>query len=139
MDGDCKELCEALARAIVARDFEAAHALFAPWLRAATDPGEIAGLVDAQNEGLPYPPASWSVGEGLASLEELHRPDPWGPPTRALPDEITPANFRGWFHVQLAPDAAVHEQQNVCFDVWLAAVSVEGSCLVGYFEPWEAT
>jgi hypothetical protein len=139
MDSDCKELCDALGRAIVGRDFAAVHALLAPWLRAALGPGEIERLLDAQSEGLAHPPASWVAGEGLADLEELRRPDPFGPPTQALPPEITPASFRGWLHVQLVPDPAVHEEQNVCYDVWLVAVEHEGSCLVGYLEPWEAT
>lgn len=139
MDSDCKALCDAFAQAIVERDFEEAHALLAPWLRSALSPGQIEQLVDAQNEGLQHRPASWQADEGVAGLDELRRPDPYGPPTRALPGEITRANFKGWLSIQLVPDSGVHEEQNVCYDVWLAAVDVEGSCLVGYFEPWEAT
>jgi hypothetical protein len=139
MDAECKSLCDAMARSIVARDFDGAHAPLAPWLRSSVIPSEIQRMLDAQNEGLTHPPHSWTVGEGVVDLDELRRPDPYGPPSSALPDQITPANFKGWLHIQFAPEPSVHEEQNVCYDVWLVAVEHEGSCLASYFEAWEAT
>ena len=139
MNTDTKSLCEAFARSIVERDFDGVYALLAPWLRATTSPSEIQRVLDAQNEGLAHPPHSWTTGEGLADLEELRTPDPYGPPSVALPDEITPAKFRGWLYVQFAPEPSVHDEQNVCYDVWLVAVEHDGSLQVGYFEPWEPT
>jgi len=139
MDEPCKTLCDAFARSLVERDFRAAHALLAPWLRPATSPAEIERALDAQLEGLAHPPRSWSVDEGIVGLDDLRTPDPYGPPSAPLPDAITAQNFRGWLSIQLAPEPNVHEEQNVCCDVWLVAVECEGSLLVGYFEPWEAS
>ncbi|RIL05772.1 MAG: hypothetical protein DCC71_09140 [Proteobacteria bacterium] len=139
MDAKCRALCETLARAIVARDFAAAHALFAPWLRSALSPAEIQAAVDAQSEGLAHPPRSWTLDEGVVGLDELRTPDPYGPPSSPLSDRITHDDFRGWLQIQFAPDPSVHDEQNVCFDVWLVAVEHEGTFLVGYFEPSEAT
>jgi hypothetical protein len=138
MDSDSRSLCEALARAIVERDFDGAHALFAPWLRATVSPTDIQQTVDDRSAELPHPPHSWTTDEGLVGLDDLREPDPYGPPSRPLPDQITAGNFRGWFSIQLAPDPAVHDEQNVCYDVWLAAVEHDGALKVGYFEPWEA-
>jgi len=135
----CQALCDALGARLVARDFEGVHALLAPWLQSATSPAELRDAIDAAGEGLAHPPRSWTADEGLVGLEDLRKPDPYGPPSRPLPAEITPGNFRGWLSIQLAPEAAVHEEQNVCFDVWLVAVEHEGSLRVGYLEPWEAT
>jgi hypothetical protein len=139
MDAACGNLCDALARAIVERDFESARALLAPWLLATTTASAIQHAVDAQNEGLAHPPHSWTVDEGIVGLDDLREPDPYGPPSTALPDEITPVNFRGWFNIQFAPEPSVHEEQNVCYDVWLAAVEHDGALRVGHFEAWEAT
>ena len=139
METKCEDLCNALAKCIVARDFRGAHSLLVPWYRSTVTPSEIERMVDAQNEGLAHPPHSWTVGEGMVDLDDLRTPDPYGPPSRALPDQITPANFKGWLHIQFAPKPSFHEEQNVCYDLWLVAVEHEGSSMVGYFEAWEAT
>lgn len=139
MDADSRSLCDAWAKAIIERDFDTAHALLAPWLRAAVSPAEIQQTIDDRNAELPHPPRSWTADEGLIGLDDLRVPDPFGPPSQPLPEQITPRNFRGWFSIQLVPDRSVHDEQNACYDVWLAAVEQDGLLRVGYFEPWEAT
>jgi hypothetical protein len=97
--------------------------------------------LDANAEGVAMDAACKSLCDALAraivGLEDLREPDPYGPPSAALPDEITPLNFRRWLNIQLAPEPSVHEEQNVCYDVWLAAVDHDGALRVGYFEAWE--
>lgn len=139
MDDRCASLCNTMARLVVTRDFGGVHALLAPWLRPAMSPEDIERMTAAQSEGLAHPPHSWTIGEGLAGLEDLRTPDPYGPPSNPLPAQITPANFRGWLHIQFLPDPAVHDEQNVCYDLWLAAVEEGGTCLAGYVEAWEPT
>ena len=139
MESRCKDLCNKLAKCIVTRDFDGAHALLAPWLRSTLSPSAIERMVDAQNEGLVYPPLAWSLGEGILDLEDLRTPDPYGPPSQAISEEIQNENFRGWLHIQFVPDPAVHDEQNVCYDLWLAAVELEGKIVVGYLEAAEAT
>lgn len=65
MDKQCAHICEKLAGCVVRRDFNGAQALFAPWLRSALSPAAIEKMVDASNEGLPHPPHSWTIDEGI--------------------------------------------------------------------------
>ena len=139
MDKECAALCEKLADCIVKRDFKGAHALLAPWLRTALRPLEIQKMVDAANEGLEHPPHSWTIDEGMAELDELRKPDGFGPPSQALGKEITADNFRGWLSIQFIPEPAVHEEQNICCELWLAAVEHDGAVLAGYLEATEAS
>ena len=139
METKCEDLCNALAKCVVARDFKGAHSLLVPWYRSTISPSELERMVDAANEGLAHPPHAWIVGEGVMGLDELRKPDPYGPPSQAISKEITDRNFRGWLHIQFAPEPSVHEEQNVCFDLWLVAVEHDGSIQVGYLEAAEAT
>ena len=139
MDKQCLDLCETLAGCIVSRDFNGAQALLAPWLRSALSPAAIEKMVDAANEGLLHPPHSWTIDEGLVELDDLRKPDPDGPPTQRISSEITDKNFQGWLSIQFAPKPSVHEEQNVCYELWLIAVEHKGAVLAGYLEVAEAT
>ena len=139
MDGKCKALCDKLADCIVQRDFKGVHALLAPWLQATLGPSEIEEMVDTANEGLSHPPHAWTIDEGLVGLEDLREPDDFGPPSGKLAKAITEDNFRGWLSIQFTPDPSVHEEQNVCFDIWLVAVEHNGAVLAGYLEAAEAS
>ena len=138
MNASCKSLCDAFANAIVKRDFERAHSLLAPWLKQTMNPSEIQRMVDAENEGLEHQPHSWNAWDVMLELGDL-QPDPYGPPSRPIPNQITQKNFKGWLQIQFAPESSVHDVQNVCYDIWLAAVEHDDSLLVGYFEAWETT
>lgn len=138
MSKSAEELCNALGKFIVDRDFAGAYTLLAPWYRPALSAAEIERMVDAQNEGLEHPPHSWTVGEGMVGLEELRKPDPYGPPTKALPKQITDDNFRAWMQVQFAPDPSVHEVQNINYDVWVIVIENGGDFQIGYLEAGEA-
>jgi hypothetical protein len=138
MDKRCADFCDNLAGLIVKQDFAGAHALLSPWLRTSMTPADIQAMVEAANEGMEYPPQGWSVDEGLAELADLQEPDPYGPPSKKISKQITTDNFRGWLSIQFAPDPSVHDEQNVCFDLWLIAVEHDGSILAGYLEASEA-
>jgi hypothetical protein len=139
MDRECTALCEKLADCIVKRDFEGAHALLAPWLHITLGPSEIQKMVDAANEGLTHPPHSWTIDEGMAELDDLRKPDGFGPPSQRIAKEITADNFRGWLNIQLIPKPSVHEEQNICYDLWLVAIEHNGAVLAGYLEATEAS
>ena len=139
MDKRCLDLCETLAGCVVSRDFNGAQALLAPWLRSALSPAAIEKMVDAANEGLLHLPRSWTIDEGLVELDDLRKPDSDGPPTQRISSEITDKNFQGWLSIQFAPKPSVHEEQNVCSDLWLIAVEHKGAVLTGYLEAAEAT
>ncbi len=87
---------------------------------------------------MPHPPRIWTLDVGMADLDDLRNLTPYGPPSQAISEQTTVLNFRGWFCIQLAPEASVHEEQNVCYDLWIVAVEVGGSCLVGYVETAES-
>jgi hypothetical protein len=139
MEDDQQALCDAVGQAIVAGDLDAVHALFAPWVRATLSPAQIAEQLDSAADGLEHPPVSWTADEGFAGLDDLRKPDSFGPPSKGLPKEVTAGNFRGWLCIQFAPAEDGQEDQNVCYDVWIAAVDQGGTLRVGYFEPWEAS
>jgi hypothetical protein len=139
MDARCKDLCNALGKCVVERNFTAAQPLFAPWLRATLSPATLQRMVDAQNEELEHPPCAWSLGEGILTVADLRTPDPYGPPSQPIAREITQENFRGWLRIQFVPDPEVHDEQNVCFDLWLVAVQVGDAVLAGYVEATEPT
>lgn len=137
MDSRTAALCDKLGEAIVNRDFVAAHACCAPWLQGQLSPEDIEHMIDAVLEGLEYPPDHWSADEGLADLADLREPDPYSPPTGRLAGEITEDNFRGWCSIQFVPADEHHDEQNVCFDLWLVAVEHDGEVLAGYLEAAE--
>ena len=139
MDTPIQTLCDSLGQVIVSRDFGAVAPLLAPWLQGVVTPEALEALVDAQMEGLEHPPATWLASEGFAGLPELRKTDELGPPTQPLPREITDQNFRGWYCVQFAPDEAFHDEQNICYDVWLIPVEHAGAIRIGYLEAWEAS
>lgn len=138
MDSRTAALCDRLGQAIVNRDFGAAHACCAPWLRQELSPEDIEHMIDAVAEDLDYPADHWSADEGLADLEDLREPDPYGPPSQRLAREITDDNFRGWISIQFVPADEHHDEQNVCFDLWLVAVEDDGELYAGYLEAAEA-
>jgi hypothetical protein len=105
MDSKCRELCDTLAKHIVDRDFERAHALLAPWLRATTQPSDIERMVDEAGDGLPSP-SEWTLDMGLLEVDDLRKPDPYGPPSKPVGNEISKENYRGWLCIQFAPSRA---------------------------------
>jgi hypothetical protein len=138
MNTQCEHLCNQLAQCIVERDFGRAQTLLAPWLHESHSSASLQQMVDALSEGLAHPPHRWTVDEGMAGLDDLRKPDGYGPPSHALSEEITAENFRGWLSIQLVPAPSVHEEQNVCYDLWLAVVEHHGAMLAGYLEAAEA-
>jgi hypothetical protein len=138
MDDKSRALCDALARHIVDRNFGGAHALLAPWLRASMTPADIEQMCDEAGRGLPAP-QEWTLDEGFLEVDDLRSPDPYGPPSKAVSDQVTKENYRGWMCIQLKPTESAVDDPNVCYDVWLAVVDQNGAHAVAYFEPAEAS
>jgi hypothetical protein len=136
MDTACKTLCDTLARNIVARDFTGAHALLAPWLRTTMKPSDIERMVTEAGAGLPVA-RGWTLDEGFLELKDLRKPDPYGPPSQAVSNEVSAQNYRGWLCIQFTPGGGEDDEANICFDLWIAAVEQNGACAVGYLEAAE--
>lgn len=138
MDEPSRVLGSTIAQHIVARDFPAARALFAPWFQESMTAEDLERMIDEANEGL-APPVTWTLDENPMDLASLREVDGFGPPSKPFAPEITDANYRGWICVQFQPDPENEEGFDVCFDLWLAAVDHQGVHRVGYLEAWEAT
>lgn len=138
MDDRSRALADRLGAEVVAGRFDAVAPLLAPWLQSATTPAALRERCSAALGDLP-PPVSWTVDENPSDLATLRQVGPYGPPSAAIPSEITEGNFRDWICLQFQPDPDNEEGFNVCYDLWVAVVEVEGAFLIGYLEPWEAT
>lgn len=124
MEPKCEALCDALAKRVVERNFDGAHALFAPWLQQKMTPADIERMVDDAAGG-GSAAQRWALDEGFLEVEDL------GDAAR----EITGANYRGWLCIQFGPTEGDRARANASFDLWLAAVEVEGDYRVGHLEP----
>ncbi len=123
-----------LAQAIIARDFGAAHAMLAPWLQTRIGARELAGRL-AVPDGVPEP-ARFSLDSNKSTYEELRDSEGFPPRSEPFPPELTAGNFRLWMCIELMPEE--DSDWDACYDLWLAAVEVDGRLAVGYLEPSEA-
>src|SRR5262249_22686444 len=112
----------AFAQAIVDGDFDAAHALLAPWLQRDVSPPVLRAVLTRELiDGTA--PADFDVSGNSSTLDDLrehyreHHDDDrsrtfasvesfgaWGPPSIHIADEITPQNFRQWMAIEFTPD-----------------------------------
>jgi hypothetical protein len=129
----------ALAVAIIAADYDAAHALLAPWLRAQWSPEVLRArisaryaLVAAASEDKTLPPAAdYRASRGLFELAELRNGK-----AVSVPDEVTEESFDGRWYLEI-----LSEEEDAFFtgidqlaSFWLVAVKTDGGPRVGSLE-----
>jgi len=136
---------ERFARAIIARDYPAAHNCFAEWLKeqvseerlqAAIEKqlGEIAEV--AELDGIIYP-EDFSVDSNSCTLADVRedRTTLYGiEPVCKVSPEMTEANFRKWMVITFMPAEGAEIDVDAWMDFWAAAVDVDGQYRIGYFE-----
>ena len=136
------EFAEKFARTIVEEDFEAAHALFAPWLRAEISPAgfraEIEKWLREMNEIWEIDelifPDDFSVSHNSSTLESLKADPGWRAPRR-ISESVTDENFRGWMVIHFMPDEADERVElDGWFDFWFILVETGGELRIGFFE-----
>lgn len=135
MNPESIRIAEAFGRAIVTSDYDAAAALLAPWLRESLSADALRALVDERlgiiaeaNDADERPtPFEVTVDGNRATLESLRADEV---DRRAIPDEVTDENFRGWLCAQIECEG---NGFGGAFDVWMAVVEVDGAYSVGYF------
>ena len=132
MDAACESMCNAFAAHVVAREFEAARALLAPWVRAAMSAADLEQLVDAAVGDLP-PAREWSLDSGFMEVDELRTPNEYGPPSQPIAPEVTAANYRGWHCIEFKPGDN-DDDIDACFDLWIAAVELPEGYRLGFLE-----
>jgi hypothetical protein len=132
MDTAFEDVAGQFARRIIQKDYESARELLAPWLRDTVTAAQLESMVHEHCKDLPAP-AEFEVDSNSCGLEDL-TVDANSPPTRSLPPEITPQNYRQWMVIQLKPAADDDSGYDACFDLWIALVEVDGAPKIGYLE-----
>ena len=139
MDPVHQQFAEELGAAVLARDFDAAHAMLAPWLQRETTPAGLRETIEARlREMMEYAgcdeltyPVGFDVDGNSSTVDDLRKERSWAPP-RPIPAEVTPENFRKWACIQFLADDDV--DIDAWFDLWMIMVEVDGRYGVGYFE-----
>jgi hypothetical protein len=144
-----------LARALIDDDYDAVHALLAPWLQRQVGPAQLRSIVKKEFIA-DLAPVDFVVSGNDSTLDELrehyaeyHENDSsrtlvttesfgeWGPPSIYVADEITAANFRQWLSIELTPEEGNEFDLDFILRLWLIVVEVEGAMRVGHLEPGE--
>ena len=146
-DGDeaARAVMEAFARAIITRDYPAAHACFADWLKQQVSEERLRAAIEkqlaeiaeaAELERVIYPEDFRLDGNSctLADVRE-DRSGLYGiEPVCAVSLEMTEANFRRWMMIEFLPAEGADIDVDAWMDFWAAVVEVGGQHRIGYFE-----
>ncbi|MGE5180699.1 MAG: hypothetical protein ACM31C_01490 [Acidobacteriota bacterium] len=134
MEQRYRELGERFSAAIIDKDYAAACALLAPWLREVTPPERLRALIEdrvaemheAWDVDDPLHPTECELdGNSAIRVGELRKHD------RDVPAELTDASFRYWMSMQFKP-AEDSVEFDAYFDLWAALVDHAGELRVGY-------
>jgi len=141
------------ADAVIAGDFEAAHALLAPWLGKQVTPLQLQSLLEkarfADLELIDFALAGNDISlEHLRSgYDEYYKDEPpvtlataeesgaYGPPSIRIADEVTPESFRQWMWLEFTPDPDNEAGLDYCLKVYLIVVESDGKMQIGHLEP----
>jgi hypothetical protein len=136
---------ERFARAIIARDYPAAHACFAEWLKRQVSEERLLAAIEkqlgeiseaAELDRIIYP-EDFSLSGNSCTLEDVRedRSELYGiEPVCAVSPEMTEANFRRWMVIEFLPAADAEIDVDAWMDFWTAVVEVDGQYRIGYFE-----
>lgn len=143
MQEEVKAFGQALGRAIVGRDFAAAHGMLAPWLQNNMTPADLQQQIEGEcaefmalyelSEDTPLYPADFTLDGNSCTLEDL-KAEPSYREGRSIPPEVTTENFRKWMVIEFLPDPEEEREFDAYFDWWMIAVDVIGQLKVGYYE-----
>lgn len=141
------------ARALIGDDYDAAHALLAPWLQRQVSAQELrtilktqslagSAAVDFQASGndstldeLREHYQEYHEGDETRTLASVESFGEWGPPSIHIANEITAANFRQWLSIELTPEVDDESGLDYLLRLWLIVVDVHGTMKVGHLEP----
>ncbi len=128
-----EEFVQSFSNAIVKRDFPAAEAMLASWLRSVALKKMVRQARGTAPPAFAADPPSLLPFNTPASWGE----DEFGPPSAPVPSEITDANFRGSFRVEFVPDPDLEAEVDFSYALFLVVVEWEGKLAIGYIEPAE--
>jgi hypothetical protein len=136
---------ERFARAIIAKDYPAAHACFAEWLKRQVSEERLQRAIEkqlgeiseaAELDRIIYP-EDFSIDGNSCSLETIRedRSQLYGiEPVCAVSPEMTEANFRRWMVITFLPAEDAEIDVDAWMDFWTAVVEVDDEYRLGYFE-----
>jgi hypothetical protein len=136
---------EPFARAIIAKDYPAAHACFADWLKRQVSEERLQAAIEkqlgeiseaAKLDRIIYP-EDFSLDGNSCSLANIRedRSELYGiEPICEISPEMTESNFRRWMVIQFLPAEDADIDVDAWMDFWTAVVEVDGQYLLGYFE-----
>lgn len=149
MENDAQKAASAVmerfAHAIMAKDYPAARACFADWLKAqlseeglrAAIERQLSEIADvAELDGIIYP-EEFRISGNSCTLEDVRqdRTELYGiTPDCMVSPEMTEANFRAWMVVTFMPEEDAGIDVDAWMDFWAAVVEVDGRYRIGYFE-----
>jgi hypothetical protein len=144
--GDC-------ARALIADDYDAAHALLAPWLQRQVSAHELRAIIkkqfladtapidfqasgnDSTLEELREHYEEYYEGDATRTLASVESFGDWGPPSIHIANEITAATFRQWLSIELTPEADDESGLDYLLRLWVIVVDENGTMKIGHLEP----
>jgi hypothetical protein len=129
------------ARAIIAKDYAAAHRMLAPWLQRSLTPARLAEVIEAEvkeiadiNEiGADVHPKTYQIDSNICTLEDLKGFRSYAE-DRIIAPEVTDENFRKWMVIQFQPSEDEELDVDAYLDWWMILVEQDGEYSIGYFE-----
>jgi hypothetical protein len=149
-----RECVEPFCRALVAKRWEEAQKMLAPWLQQEVT-ADLLRDVMKKARGTNPPPVDFDIDGNGSTLEDLmadRDPEPeadhglaayleddfsadFGAPSLAVSQDFKPAAFRGWFIVDFVPDPDLGAEVDYCTRLYLMVAEVSGKLRIGYVEP----
>jgi hypothetical protein len=156
-----KEFADTFAQALVAKDFDKAHAMLADWLQPRVSAATLQAMVEKEirevceaNEVTEAVYLNeWRVTGNSCSLESLRDPkiytsvrnsgwlgnqkkDSSGELVTPVAREFTDEMFRQWLVIQFILDEETQDRLgfDAYMDFWFALAEVNGEYRIGYFE-----
>jgi hypothetical protein len=163
MEVKYKQFADRFAQAVVARDYDKAHAMLADWLQPTVSAAKLQEMIEKEIrevceaneiEEAVYP-TDWEVDGNNSTLESLReersyisvRNSGWlgeqkanysaqGDMVKPIAEEFTAGLFRKWLCIQFMPDEDAQDELGIdaFLDFWMAVAEVNGEYQVGYFE-----
>lgn len=158
-----KQFADTFAKAVVAKDYQTAHAMFADWLQKTVSAAKLQEMIEKEIqevceaneiEEMVYP-EDWTVDGNSSTLEDLReersytyaRNSAWlgerkanfsihGDLRKPIADQFTSARFCKWLCIQFMPNPEAQEVLGIdaFLDFWMAIAEVNGEYKIGYFE-----